>query len=214
MLMIYLNSNEALKLNDSFKLYLTILSINHEKFKATQGRKTKRRTAQFYKNKKIHVGCNDRANLFKRIWALDFPTSYPNPKHFYIFLNKCLLLCTILGLLQHAYFENKVENKTYIYALRINSTDERKQKHAGNILLLNLLSMQQKCNLKEVGPYDLMPTLEILSLNYKVQFFIFSGLTHKKKLEVMYPSQYDDSLKPIFLYHNHNSEHLIFIKNK
>ena len=64
------------------------------------------------------------------------------------------MLCTILGLLQHAYFENKVENKTYIYALRINSTDERKQKHAGNILLLNLLSMQQKCNLKECMVYQ------------------------------------------------------------
>ena len=210
MLMMYLNSNESLRLNDTFKLYLTIFSIDHEKFKVTQGRKTKKRTTHFYKNKKVHVGCNERNKLFKRHWAVDFPTSYPQFPN--VFLNKCLLLGLILGLLQHSYLENKIENKAYLYALQINSQSKRRQFHAGNTLLSELLAITENCKLDE-GPYPLIPTVTALSLKYKVQFFIFTGLALRRTLEYMYPIEYDDTLKPIFLYHSHDSEHLIFIRN-
>ena len=213
MLTIYLNSNESLKLHESFKLYLTILSIEHQKFKAVQGRKHKKRTAQFYKNKKVHVGCNSPNNIFKRSWALDFPISYPKAKLVNIFMNKCLLLCVAIALLQHSYFENRIENKSYIYAIQINSPNENKKRHAGNILASELVSIIDKCKISESGPFDLIPTFELLFNEYKCQFFVFSGLANKKKLEQMYPITYDDSLKPIYLYHQHDSHHLIFIKN-
>lgn len=211
MLTIYLNSNEALQLNDSFKLYLTIFSVNHEKFKAVQGQKNKKRTPQFYKNKKVHVGCNDSKNIFRRNWALDFP--YGFPKAMNIFFNKCLLLCIIVGLLQHAYYEKRLENRAYIYAIQINSKNEKKQRYAGNILLNQLTKLMEGNDLAEEGLYELLPTLEVLAKKYQTQFFVFSGLADKKKLELMHPETYDDSLKPIFLYHRHDSRHMIFIKS-
>ena len=213
MLMQYLNSNEALKLNDTFKLYLTILSVDHEKFKATTLKRNKKRTPQFYKNKKLHVGASsDSIQLFKRSWALDIPSSYSN--HTNIFLNKCLLVCFIIALLQHGYFENERVNKTYVYAQLISSKNSRKQTHAGNILQKKLSDLILACKLSSTGPYDLLDTMQILHKHYKVQFFVFSGVARANKLLLMHPSTYDDSLKPIYLYQMHNRpEHLIFIKN-
>ena len=41
MLFQYLLSNQALELNESFQIYLKVLSIEHSKFKAAQPRKNK-----------------------------------------------------------------------------------------------------------------------------------------------------------------------------
>ena len=152
MLTIYLNSNETLKLNDSFKLYLTIFSVAHEKFKQVQGQKNKKRTPQFYKNKKVHVGCNDSKNIFRRNWAVDFPFGFPKATN--VFLNKCLLLCVIVGLLQHAYLENRSENRAYMYAIQINSKNEKKQRYAGNIQLTELSKLIEVNEHSDIGPYD------------------------------------------------------------
>lgn len=210
--MVYLNSNESLKLNETFKLYLTVFSIDHEHFKQVNGKKNKKRTRQFYQNKKIHVGCNNQI-LFKANWALDCPITFPKDLSGKIFHNKCLLICIVLGLLQHSYFENKIEHKAYLYVTQISSSNNRKQNHAGNILAKNLDLLIQSCNLPPSGPYELLKTLKIVSPVKKCQFFIFSGFAHKNKLELMYPENYDDSLKPIYLYHQYDSNHLIFIRN-
>ena len=209
----YLNSNEALKLNDTFKLYLTVLSVDHERFKATsKTKRTRKRNPQFYKNKKQHVGCNESPNLFKRSWALDIPSSYINFHN--IFLNKCLLLCFIIALLQHSYFENNKANKTFLYVQFIASKNARKQIYAGNILSKKLDELISACQLNPQGPYELLSTIKILSVRYNCQFFIFSGVARAKKLEVMYPPTFDDSLKPIYLYRLHDRpDHLILIKN-
>ena len=213
MLIQYLNSNETLRINDSFKLYLTIFSVNHENFKKTSTKRQRKRTSTHYRTKKFHVGKNSK-NLFKQSWSIDFPTSFSKSKEPNIFLNKCLLLCFIVGLLQHSYFENKRENKLFVYVQNIKSKDERKITHAGNILVQELHKLYNKTKIKNTGPYELTETVKILSNSYRAQFFIFTGLAFRKKLCFMYPSKYDDSLKPIFLYQDYkHPDHLVFIKN-
>lgn len=213
MLYNYLNSNEALRLNESFKLYITILSIAHENFKKVQNRKHKKRTAQFYASKKIKVGASNSLNI-KKSWLLDVPNDYPNSKQTNIFKNKCLILAFALALLQHAYFENLKVNKTFLYVQNINSKDKRRQTHAGNLLLAKCSQIIAEADLPLEGPYDLMETVKKLHDYYKAQFFIFSAMASKRKLLLMYPPEYDDTLKPIFLFKPHlDSNHIVFIRN-
>lgn len=213
MLYNYLNSNEALALNDSFKLYVTILSIAHENFKKVQNRKTKKRTAQFYASKKIRVGVA-KTNPLKKRWLLDVPQSYYNCKIPYVFKNKCLVLAFALALLQHAYFENMKTNKTFLYVQNINSNDKRRQTHAGNLLLAQFNDIISKTKLPSEGPYDLLETVKILHLHYQAQFFVFSAVASKKNLILIFPPEYDDCLKPVYLYQPLNdSNHIIFIRN-
>ena len=100
MLYQYLLSNQSLELNESFQIYLKILSIEHLKFNATkpiQRKLSKRKVV------KTHVGETSRVYNYK--WAIDVPQTG-------IFLGKCLLTCTILALAQHAFSEDKKVNFT------------------------------------------------------------------------------------------------------
>jgi len=78
--------------------------------------------------------------------------------------------------------------------------------------LEELFSKSTLCQQSE--PYDLNPTVQILSEYYKCQFFIFEGaIKSSHRLFLRYPENYDSSLKPIFLYKPCNSNHIIFIRN-
>ena len=63
MLSQYLVSNETLQLNNTFKLYLKILSIDSIKFKNYNSNKRKvKRTPNFYLNRKKTIGARTKAN--------------------------------------------------------------------------------------------------------------------------------------------------------
>ena len=102
MLYQYLLSNQSLELNESFQIYLKILSIEHSKFNATQPIQRKRAKRVF----KTHVGASTRVYNYK--WAIDVPQTST-------FIEKCLLTCTILALAQHAFSEDKKINFISIF---------------------------------------------------------------------------------------------------
>ena len=130
------------------------------------------------------------------------------------FRNKCLLICTIFGLLQALFFYTKKENKLFSYLNNINSKFERKKKQACKILLAELEKVFSVTKLQVLGPYHVQTTMKILNECYKVQFFVFTGNTGKQKLMELYPPKYDDSLIPIYLYMPHSDQtHFIYIKN-
>ena len=102
MLYQYLLSNQSLELNESFQIYLKILSIEHSKFKATKPIQTNRSKRRVFKT---HVGASSRVYNYK--WAINVPQTGN-------FFEKCLLTCTILALAQHSLLEDK-KNKLYFY---------------------------------------------------------------------------------------------------
>ena len=207
----FLVSNQSLKLNKTFKVYLKVLSIEHMKFKnQIKQRIHPKRTQKFYKK---HYGARSKTcNKYNYYWALDVPNSYPNRQN--IFLNKCLLTTTLLGLLQHKYFESKRTDKRFIHIQNINSINHEKQNHAGRILADELEKLLNETQLPQNGPYELEATTKKLSEIYNCQFFIFNDIFNSKKINFMYPSDYDDSLKPIYLFEPHDAKnHLVFIRN-
>ena len=201
MLYQYLLSNQSLELNESFQIYLKILSIEHSKFNATkpiQRKLSKRKVV------KTHVGETSRVYNYK--WAIDVPQTG-------IFLGKCLLTCTILALAQHAFSEDK-KSKLYLYISKINSVVLTKKNYAIKWMEKELEKLFSCTELKQTGPYELKATVIILSQTYKCQFFIFDGINNSSKLYFMYPEQYDDTLKPIFLFRpQFDSSHVIFIRH-
>ena len=209
----FLVSNQTLHLDDSFKVYLKILSIEHLKFKAnSKPRIQQKRTHQFYKK---HFGAyNEILKRYNFFWALDVPDSFPKEPILNIFKNKCLLTTTILGLLQHQYFESKRLDKRFIHVQNINSKNFEKRNHAGRILAHELEKLINETGIPSEGPHELETTVQKLSEFYHCQFFIFDNIFNSNKLNFMYPPEYDNSLKPIYLFQpNDAKNHLVFIRN-
>ena len=99
----FLISNQTLKLNETFKVYLKILSIEHMNYKKVMMKKKSKRI------QKKHYGARIRPNKkYNYFWALDVPDSYPNEPSNDIFKDKCLLTCTILSLLQNQFYKSRV----------------------------------------------------------------------------------------------------------
>ena len=211
----FLVSNQTLKLDDTFKVYLKVLSITHMNYqKNAKKRVHKKRTKEFYKRKKTYGGKQKPIKRFNYYWALDVPENYPKAPHLNILKDKCLLTSTILGLLQNDYFSSNRKDRRFLYAQNINSINIRKQNHAGKIILLELNKMCTNLQLPLSGPYDLEETTKKLSQELKCQFFIFDGMCNSKKLIYMYPQEYQDDLKPIYLFQPQEAKnHLVFIRN-
>jgi hypothetical protein len=218
MLSQFLISNQPLQLNETFKVYLKILSIDHMKVKEREKARTqKKRTKAFYqkhtKKTKYGIKTNEKQKL-KYFWAEDIPNSFHGEPYFNFFKNKCLLVCTILGLLQNNFFENKKNNKFKFILKSINSINLKKQNKAGNILVNEFNQIIEITKLSNEGPYELESTCKILSETLGCQFIIFNGISSSSKLLYMYPENYSDNLKPIYLYQpNSMQNHLVFIKH-
>ena len=211
----FLVSNQTLRLDQTFKVYLKVLSLKHMVHKQTvKGKQNKKRTPEFYKNKK-HYGARRKATkLYNFFWALDVPNSLQKDPLSNVFENKCLLTATILGLLQNNYFKSERVDKRFLYAQEINSVNWTKQNRAGKVLLEEMKKLHALTKLKDIGPYELQETTRLLHQFYNCQFFIFDGIHNSNKLVYMYPEEYDDSLIPIYLFQpNDNPNHVVFIRN-
>ena len=197
MLMEYLTSNQNLELNKTFKIYLKVLSVAHMK----QLKKKPRRPIG-----KLHVGAGAKNPM--HYWSLSPPTNQN------IFADKCLIICTIFSLLQHSYFESGQSDRRYLKILNSNSRVSVLRNAASKLIENELKALFDITGLKSTGPYQLQVTIKLLSRHYKCQFFIFDGLANSSKLCFMYPSEYDDSLKPIFLFKpSSTNDHVIFIRH-
>ena len=211
----FLVSNQTLKLDNTFKVFLKVLSINHMKYnQKSKKRIHRKRTKEFYKRKKTYGSRKKPTKKFNYYWAVDVPEHYPNAPHLNIFKDKCLLTATVLGLLQNDYFKSNRTDRRYLYAQNINSINKVKQCSAGQIILSELNDMLAKLDLCHNGPYDCEETTKKLSSTYNCQFFVFDGICNSRKLIYMYPEEYDDKLKPIYLFQPREAQnHLVFIRN-
>jgi hypothetical protein len=210
----FLVSNQSIKLDESFKVYIKVLSVQHMNYKQSKKQKANPNQARRSKfGKKVGSRVKPTKN-YNYYWALDVPNSFDNEPSLNIFKDKCLLTGTILGLMQNKYFKSSRQDKQFLYVQYINSVNKPKQNRAGKILLKELQDLLSLCNLKSEGPYDLEETAKILSDNFKCQLFIFDTIHNSNKLVFMYPPEYDDSLIPIYFLQPHDAKcHLVYIRN-
>ena len=199
------DNNLNLEINDTFKIYINVFSVDHVTFKNRNPR------TQPPKKKRKHYGSNTNRQ-YKFSWAIDVPESYQHYTN--IFKNKCFLLCIILGLLQNAYFKSNRVDTRYLHAQGINYLSKKKQNYAGNILKYELEKMITNLSLDENGPYDLIETSTKITNFYNCQIYIFGGFETSTKLKCVIPKEINDELIPIYLYEPFDNEnHLLFIKN-
>ena len=203
----YLISHQKLQLDNDFKVYIKILSSDH----AAQKRLTKTITKKKKVNSRNYVGGRRDQNIFRQLWGIDIKASCDDnltaP-----FFNKCLLTCAILGKMQNDYL--KYKDTSFLTARMVNSTVAQKKKYASKLLIDHLTLLIDTLQLPPNGPYELHATLKILSKHWKCQFFVFSGISQaKSKLSYWFPSTYDDSLMPIYLYQPFGENHIIYIQN-
>jgi len=158
---------------------------------------------------RIHVGGRSESEeKFKFAWAIQPPEDGS------FFIDKCLLICTILSLCQNNYFKSERKDKTFLIIRNFHSKLKSYKNRALKQLQAELDKLFQVTKIKQTGPYQLESTVEILHSVYKCQFFIFSGCTGTKKLTYTYPEKYDDSLIPVFLYCSASDPgHILFISN-
>jgi|LakMenEpi03Aug12_release.lakeMendotaPanAssembly.Ray.scaffolds.fasta_scaffold08612_13 G:T-mismatch repair DNA endonuclease (very short patch repair protein) len=194
----YLVSNNELTLNESFILYVNILSLTH---------------AQLLKKKKkaVRFGASD-SNFIQNYWCIDVATIHEEQ-----FKNKCLILCCILADLQFKFFLSGKTDKRFIYASMINNKAPRKKSQA--VIRLNIEIRDLLKNLK-ISTDDLQNGLnfddwkEKLSSYFNCQFTIFTGREFSSKILLMYPEKFDDTKKQFYFYcPNQNPNHLAFIRH-
>ena len=210
MLQQYLVSNQNLQLDETFKIYLKVLSVKHmaHKISAQQKKVSKRISTKKFGSRVKPI------KKFNYFWALDVPNSFPSEPYSNVFKDMCLLTGTIIGLMQNSYFKTERRDKRFLYVQCINSVNKTKQNRAGKVLFEELTALLNSTGLESKGPYELELTMEKLSVLYKCQFFIFDGIQNSNKLTYMYPEEYQDNLIPIYFYQPlEEKNHLVYIRN-
>lgn len=201
----FLVSNQELSLNNTFKLYLHVLSIEHMKHKNIQPVKTR-----LSSRKRKHFGIGKNQNN-KCYYLLDVPQQTNGINN--VFHNKCLITCIIIGYLQNIYFETCMKDNRYKYLLNIHSKIQAKQKQAFKILQNELEWVLDFLISIDIDLEDSSNVIESLSHLFSSQIFLFYGLKGSAKLKQMHPPVYDDKLKPIYLFQFFNENHIAFIKH-
>ena len=193
----YLVSNNELTLNESFILYVNILSLTH-----AQMQKRKRR--------KIEFGAN--TSEFRMYWCIDVLSSVLKS-----FKNKCLLLCCILADLQFKFFLSNKSDKRYTYAANINSTLSNKKSQAIGIFntQLSTIITALKINNSEFEcGLDFSKWKEKLCEYFNCQIVIFTGKEFSSKILLMHPPLFDHTLRQFYFYSpNQQPNHVVFIRH-
>lgn len=210
MLYQFLTSNQNLELDNTFKVYINVLSIEHSNL--NRNNKKKRVRPLNIRRKKVNFLQGKQTKIFfTNYWVIDIPKTL-NCGLENIFQNHCLITGVIFGILQHAYNESEFKDKRFLYAQQITSNVQNKQKYAYHIIEQEFVSLSNIINLNENSSFETLAPL--LSRHFQCQLFVFSGMEYNSKIKSMYPEIYDDTLKPIFLYEPFNEEnHVVFIRH-
>jgi len=99
------DNNINLEINDTFKVYVHVLSVDHVEYKRRHPRAKQKNI------RKKHYGAQNSKNSLNYIWAIDVPKGYDN--NINVFENKCLLMSIILGHLQNEYYKSERTDKRF-----------------------------------------------------------------------------------------------------
>ena len=195
----FVQSNNDIRLNNRFMIYIKILSVPHTQERIRKG--TLKPDTRI--NPDTTVGCyNTKCNLSNYyIHTLDeFYERYNS-----VFDQKCLLVAFIIGLFQNKLYEGTAESQQYKGFFNDSKLRPR-VKHV-NMVYKEYQSLKNDIDeLKEnEGPYKIN-LLEKLCKARKCQAIVFSE-EEPDKILYMYPEKKDDSLPPIYLYVHESGRH-------
>jgi hypothetical protein len=196
------DSNMNLELNDTFIVYIHILSIDHVNFKL------KNPKPKVINRRKKYGSYKNTNNKFT--WGIDIPNGFGDKEFSKVFENECFIISVILGHFQNEYHRTNKQDKRILYAQNINSKCKSKNNYAGRLLFKELQLLKSHLNLLN-GPYNVETISELLSNHYKCQIFIFIGEGKSSSLKSIFPNLLNDALEPIFLYET-EKDHVIFIR--
>lgn len=112
------DSRINLELNDTFKIYVHVLSIEHSTYNLRKNKKPQTNYRKKYGGRKKTIGNSN--------WSFELPLNTYNFQS--IFENNCLLIAVVIGVLQNKFYESNKKDKRFVYIQRINGTDIAKKK--------------------------------------------------------------------------------------
>jgi hypothetical protein len=185
MLYNFLTSHMSLRLNQSFRFNIKVLSVRHARERVQRG------------GFNPHI-LNGTFKINKKKYLFFLPEGFEDYEN--VFSQNCLLLSIILGHYLNKYLE--IEGKNYLTSYKtlaqINSTKNNLKKEAGLLLLEEAKRVALENDINFFGPHTLDELAPKLTNYFKCQLIIFNNLVGEK-IAHMYPTSFDETKSTIYL---------------
>ena len=187
MLYNFLTSHMSLRLNQSFRFNIKVLSVRHARDRTQTG------------GFNPHI-LNGAFSIKKKNYLFFLPEGFEGYEK--VFSKNCLLLSIILG-----HYLNKsleISGKNYCTIFKkfsdINSTKREKKMEAGKAILEEIARVCKDNEIiNEIGPHSLEELAPKLSKYFNCQIIVFNNLI-ADKVSYCYPQIFDDTKGAIFLF--------------
>jgi len=200
----FINSNDTIRLDESFSVYFKVLSMDHVN------------VSKHRRKPNVVVGALNEARI-RNQGTISISSGYP--KNPIAFVNKCLLTSVIMGHLQNQSTNNdaaseEFEDLLYLCSeppllpgwIKIKSKRKKfrspknyQKNKAGKFLENYLKTVIRECNIEPCGPYDIHTVLPQLSNYFASQINVIQSLQGETASIFSYPDEFDCSLPQIFL---------------
>jgi hypothetical protein len=133
----FLVSNQEVRLDETFILYINVLSVEHSEYKRTIAQRKQPNTRRGRKMPKYGY----RTCSKNYTWALDVPMPIEPA-----FQHSCLLIACIIANSLNNYYKTDKNDKTFLYFQSINSKYKHKKQHGLKLLQKNLIDVINTLN--------------------------------------------------------------------
>jgi len=195
----FVNSNNEMKLDDTFEIYLHLSS-------GLVNKPTNRKTAIPVRSL---VGSRNDEKIILKGGLLDLPEGSPsNPN---CFTNSCLLVALAYLIMQQLK-PNFYEQVKY-FTLKKASVKQKNQ--AANLLMSEIENVCKVKNVPFKGPHDILSTIKAFSEMFDVQIICILSMVGTKPDFICWPTTFDGTKKRVYLYQKSNLpvSHILAVKS-
>ena len=203
MLYNFLTSNMSLRLNQSFRFNIKVLSLRHARERVQRG------------GFRPHLLNGTNFTIKKKKYYFYLPKGFEEYEE--VFSKNCLLLSIIFGNYLNSSLEiGQKSFNQFKYFSDINSKKLSKQKRIGICLLKEV---ERICLDNEItnllGPHSLEEIAPKLTNYFGCQLIVFNNLLIEK-IAYLYPPKFDETKKPIYLFQeiSANGNSHVYLINK
>ena len=195
----FVNSNNEMKLDDTFEIYLHLSSGHVNK-------PTNRRTAIPVRSL---VGTRNDEKIILRGSLLDLPKGSRSKPD--CFTEACLLVALVYLIIQH--LKPNLFPKVRFFSLKKATVAQRDE--AAELLLSEIQNVCQVKNIPINGPHEIVSTIAAFSQMYDIQIMVISSMAGSKPDVICCPATFDSTKKRIYLYQKPNTlpHHILAIQS-
>ena len=195
----FLQSNQQLRLDDSFEIYFKVLSsasINYSKHR--------RKTVPL---RRLVGGKQGVSTTFLAGGLLDLPTNFPNGKN--SLENLCLLSSVIYSYIKFADPSKYEKVKKMCYS----HSSKQAKNEAGLLLQNEIIRFCEATNVSKTGPHDFVTVIPILADFYHIQIHLIESMDNFRKCsKISSPEQNDLNRHRVYLFQK-TASHVVIINN-